>query len=305
MNQPPLLPPADRVNCAACHRRALCLPSGLAGRALDDFERTVAQRRPVARHERLEAGGTPFGRLHAVLSGQFKLQRAAPDGGMQVLGFAMPGELLGLDGIATGLYGSDAVALSDGVVCAISYPALEALMAQQTALARRLSHLLSASLAQRQEQMLFLGNARAPQRLARLLLELGARYGERGGSATAFQLCMSREDLAAYLALTVESVSRLLSMFKQNGLLAVSNRAIALLDTAGLRAIAALPEQAVGLAPTSVPAGLSAAMPAAQPIPQQVAFSGEPPVALAAVQPLEPSVALAAAQPADAALQTA
>lgn len=290
MNQPPFLPPADRVTCAACHRRALCLPSGLAGGALDEFERTVAQRRSVARHERVEAAGTPFGRLHAVLSGHFKLQRTAPDGGMQVLGFTMPGELLGLDGIATGRYGSDAVALSDSVVCSISYPALEALMAQQPVLARRLSHLLSATLAQRQEQMLFLGNARAPQRLARLLLELGDRYGECGGSATAFQLCMSREDLAAYLALTVESVSRLLSMFKQNGLLAVSNRAIALLDTAGLRAIAALPEQAVGLAP--VPAGLPAAMPAVQPIEPSMTLPAEPSGAL----PEQP------AQPADAAL---
>jgi CRP/FNR family transcriptional regulator len=232
------LPPAT---CANCHWRALCLPSGLAGGALDEFERAVSQRRAVARHERVETGGAPFGQLHAVLSGQFKLQRAAPDGGVQVLGFAMPGDLLGLDAIGPGRYGSDAVALSDSVICAIPYPGLETLMAQQPVLARRLSHLLSASLAQRQEQMLFLGNARAPQRLARLLLDLGGRYGERGGSATSFQLCMSREDLAAYLALTVESVSRLLSMFKQNGLLAVSNRAIELRDTAGLRAVAAAP----------------------------------------------------------------
>jgi CRP/FNR family transcriptional regulator len=232
---------ADLANCANCRWRALCLPSGLAGGALDEFERAVAQRRPVARHERVEIGGAPFGQLHAVLSGQFKLQRAAPDGGMQVLGFAMPGDLLGLDAIGTGRYANDAVALSDCVICTIPYAALEQLMAHQPALARRLSQLLSASLAQRQDQMLFLGNARAPQRLARLLLDLGGRYSERGGSATDFQLCMSREDLAAYLALTVESVSRLLSMFKQNGLLAVSNRAITLLDAAGLRAIAAPP----------------------------------------------------------------
>lgn len=229
------------MDCAACHWRGLCLPGGLPGGALEQFERTVAQRRTVARGERLYSAGAPLGQLHAVLSGQFKLQRAAAAGGVQVLGFAMPGELLGLDGIATGSYGSDAVALSDSVICSISYPALEVLMAQQPALARRLSHLLSASLAQRQDQMLFLGHARAPQRLARLLLDLGERYAERGGSATAFQLCMSREDLAAYLALTVESVSRLLSMFRQNALLAVSNRAIELRDIGGLRAISAVP----------------------------------------------------------------
>lgn len=236
--------PATYASCSTCRWRALCLPAGLAGAALDEFERTVAERRRVRRHETVEASGAPFGQLHAVLSGQFKLQCAAPDGGVQVLGFAMQGDLLGLDAIGNGRYGSEAIALSDGVICCIPYPALEALMDRQPGLARRLSSLLSASLAQRQEQMLFLGNARAPQRLARLLLDLGARYGERGGSATDFQLCMSREDLAAYLALTVESVSRLLSMFRQSGLLAVSNRAIALRDTAGLRAIAAPAMQA-------------------------------------------------------------
>lgn len=234
-------PLALALNCTNCPWRAMCLPAGLAGAALEAFSLVVGARRTVLRNERLHAAGAPFGSLYAVLCGEFKTQCAAPAGGMQLTGVVMTGELLGLDAIASGRYESEAVALSDSMVCVIPYAALAALMARQPVLALRFHALFSAESARRQRHALLLGKARAPQRLALLLLDLSARYAARGRSGTAFHLSMSREDIAAYTCLTVESISRLLSRFKQTGVLDVSNRDIVLSDPAALHALAKLP----------------------------------------------------------------
>jgi CRP/FNR family transcriptional regulator len=87
--------------------------------------------------------------------------------------------------------------------------------------------------------MLLLGNMRAEQRFAAFLVNLSSRYAARGYSSTNFQLRMSREEIGNYLGLTIESISRLLSRFKKQSLLRVSNREIEILEPVHLKAIAA------------------------------------------------------------------
>jgi CRP/FNR family transcriptional regulator len=87
--------------------------------------------------------------------------------------------------------------------------------------------------------MLLLGNMQATQRFAAFIVNLSSRYEARGYSATQFQLRMSREEIGNYLGLTIESISRLLSKFKKEGLLRVSNREIELLNLQRLKAITA------------------------------------------------------------------
>jgi CRP/FNR family transcriptional regulator len=87
--------------------------------------------------------------------------------------------------------------------------------------------------------MLLLGNMQATQRFAAFLVNLSSRYEARGYSPYTFQLRMSREEIGNYLGLTIESISRLLSRFKKEGLLRVSNRELELLNPPTLKAIAA------------------------------------------------------------------
>jgi CRP/FNR family transcriptional regulator len=72
---------------------------------------------------------------------------------------------------------------------------------------------------------------------------MAARYAARGYSSTSFQLRMSREDIGNYLGLTIESISRLLSRFRKQGLILVDKRDITLLDPELLKAMAAGTEQ--------------------------------------------------------------
>jgi CRP/FNR family transcriptional regulator len=80
---------------------------------------------------------------------------------------------------------------------------------------------------------------RAEQRFAVFLVNLAARYAARGYSGTSFQLRMPREDIANYLGLTIESISRLLARFKKQGWIKVERRQVELLDPPTLKALAA------------------------------------------------------------------
>lgn len=228
-------PPA---NCRHCPALQHCLPAWLDEAGITEFERVVVRRLAIPRHQRMFGLDAPFEYLYAIRSGQFKGQRASPGGGAQITGFYMPGELLGLEAISTGQHASEAVALTDSTVCALPYAMLTPLLGRHPPLLKQFHHVLSGEIARQQSTMLLLGNARAPQRLAAFLLDQGARSAAQGDSADRFALRMSRDDIAAYLGLTGESISRLLSMLRQDGILNVSNRAIDILDAARLREVA-------------------------------------------------------------------
>ncbi len=98
---------------------------------------------------------------------------------------------------------------------------------------------MSQEITREQNAMLLLGGMRAEQRLAVFLVNLGARYAARGYSSNLFQLRMMREEIGNYLGLTIESISRLISKFKKDGYLRVSNREIEIVDPVGLKALAA------------------------------------------------------------------
>ncbi|SEN19625.1 CRP/FNR family transcriptional regulator, anaerobic regulatory protein [Duganella sp. CF517] len=224
--------------CRDCPTREHCLPAGLDPAELRSFEHTVARRQHLKRHERLYRRGTPLEHVFIVASGQIKAERPMPDGRPQVLGFYLPGQLLGLDALASHSYRCDAVALCDSTVCAISYAMLTSLIQQRSTLLLRFHALFGTELARQQNNMLLLGNAKAPQRLAAFLMDLATSHHAPAPPAPAFELRMSRDDIASHLGLALESVSRQLTQFRAAGLLEVQNRRIELLDADALQAIA-------------------------------------------------------------------
>lgn len=236
---PPFRANGFKPSCAACSSDQLCLPSGLDEDDFSLLDAAIGRRRRVARDERLYQMGEPFRNLYAIRFGHFKTSQVNAAGEQQITGFQMAGELLGLDAIGGGHHHCDAVALEDSEVCEIPFDELEELCGHLPALLHNFHRLMSDEITREQNVMLLLGNMRAEQRLAVFLVNLSARYAARGYSATHFQLRMSREDIGNYLGLTIESISRLLSRFKQLGLLKVDKRDVTLLQPELLRAMAA------------------------------------------------------------------
>ena len=203
---------------------------------LDDI---IGRRRKIAKDTHLYRIGDPFTNLYAIRLGHFKTFQVSHSGEQQVTGFQMAGELLGMDAISTEHHHCDAMALEDSEVCEIPFPRLEELFGTIPSLLHHFHQMMSQEITREQNLMLLLGNMRAEQRFAAFLINLSSRYAARGYSSTTFQLRMSREEIGNYLGLTIESISRLLSRLKKQGLLRVANREIELLDITRMRALAA------------------------------------------------------------------
>jgi CRP/FNR family transcriptional regulator len=128
-----------------------------------------------------------------------------------------------------------AMALETTSVCELPFSGLEDLSRQVAGLQHQLFKLVGKEISNEHSMLLMLGNRSAEERLATFLLSLSSRLHERGFSAHEFNLSMSRHDIANYLGLAVETVSRLFTRFQEEGLLEVERRHITIRDLDRLR----------------------------------------------------------------------
>jgi len=245
---PPIMPPsarsiaghgrsADAKITPAWWQKHLCLADGLTEQELGHLDEILFTRRMIRRGDYLYRAGQGFSCLYAVRSGCFKTSVLLEDGRTQVTGFQMTGDLAGIDGIGTGRHASEAIALEDSEVCAIQFERLEALARQVPSLQRNVHRLLSREIVREHGVMMLLGSMCAEERLAAFLLNLSQRLAARGYSADEFVLRMTREEIGSYLGLKLETVSRLLSRFQEQRLVAVQQKNIRIEDRDGLRRI--------------------------------------------------------------------
>ena len=226
-----------KTTCSSCSLRELCLPVGLSNEEMQQLEKLVLVRRPVKRGDYLFRANNPFDSLYAVRAGFFKTKVLLEDGREQVTGFHMAGELIGLDGIGTERHTCDAVALENSEVCVIPFERLEHLSREMEALQRHFHKIMSREIVREHGVMMLLGSMRAEERLAAFLLNLSQRLLLRGYSSTEFNLRMTRDEIGSYLGLKLETVSRVLSRFQDEGLIAVAQKNIGIKNVAGLRAV--------------------------------------------------------------------
>jgi CRP/FNR family transcriptional regulator len=229
--------PRLKATCSSCSLRELCLPLGLTDEEMQQLEKLVLVRRPVKRGEYLFRANAPFDSLYAVRMGFFKTKVLLEDGREQVTGFHMAGELIGLDGIGTERHTCDAVALENSEVCVIPFERLEHFSREVEALQRHFHKIMSREIVREHGVMMLLGSMRAEERLAAFLLNLSQRLVLRGYSPTEFNLRMTREEIGSYLGLKLETVSRVLSRFQDEGFIAVAQKNIGIKNAGGLRAV--------------------------------------------------------------------
>lgn len=231
----PASPAPQTTRCSSCHLKDLCLPNGLAAEELSRLDGLMFGRRRVRQGQPAYVGGQPFNYLYAVRSGTFKSTLTLLDGREQVTGFQMPGELMGLDGLASGRHAIGAIALEDAEICTIPYAHLAALAAAHPGLQRVLSRLMSSEIVREHGLMALLGSMNAEERVASFLLNISQRMKARGYSPREFHLRMSRAEIGSYLGMKLETVSRTLSAFQQQCLLAVDKKHVRIVDFDGLR----------------------------------------------------------------------
>lgn len=223
--------------CSRCPTLSYCLSRSLSPVELVSFERVSGSRRIVRRGERLFAQGETFHSLYIVQSGSAKSYVLSEDGNHQITGFHYRGDILGVDGLASGIQSHTAEVLETSSICEILFVDLEAFYVQKGELRRLFFMTLVREMAAVKQQMLVLGKLVAEQRLAHFLLQTSSHLEGRGLKHNEFVLPMARHDIANYLGLAVETVSRLLSRFDSAGLIQVRNRQIQMTDVEGLLAL--------------------------------------------------------------------
>ena len=221
------------------------MPVGLNGAEMADLDAVMKQSRRLKKGEYLFRSGEPFASLFAVRTGFFKTTVASQDGRDQVTGFLMSGELIGMDGICGQIHSCDAVALEDSKVCELPFVNLEEAGSKLPSLQTHFYKLMSREIVRDQGVMLLLGNMRAEERLAAFLLNLSQRLSDRGFAANDFILRMSREEIGSYLGLKLETVSRTLSRFQQEGWVKVEHKHIQILQPEVLKTMVAGCEHAI------------------------------------------------------------
>lgn len=223
------------VRCANCELVDVCLPPKLAPGDMKRIDQAIDKRHHIRRGEFLYRQGDLFESLYAIRLGHFKTAMGTPDGRVQVTGFQMAGEVIGFDGIVGERHTCDAVALEDAQVCKMPFGRMEELSRDIPSLQQHIHRLMGREIVRDQGVMLLLGAMSADERVATFLLNLVQRLHARGFSQTELVLRMTREDIGSYLGLTLETVSRTFSRLAAEGILAVRQRQIQILSTAGLR----------------------------------------------------------------------
>lgn len=216
-----------REVCSTCSLRDLCLPMGLREAEMKRLEGVVEKTRPMKSGEHLFRAQNAMRSIYAVRSGTYKSYIIDSDGEEQVLGFHLPGELMGLDAIHPGRHQCNVVALDTATACVMPFEELSQLAGEISGLQRQIMRLLSKEIT---SLVPVAADHSAETRLAIFLLSLSRRFGERGYSPHRFRLAMPRRDIANYLRLATETVSRVLRRFQDEGYVTVERREIILND---------------------------------------------------------------------------
>jgi CRP/FNR family transcriptional regulator len=239
-------PPADaqalKVACSNCNLRELCMPVGLDEEDLQRLDRVVETRRKVARGTPLFRSGDAFNALYAIRTGFFKTRLVSRDGRDQVTGFQMAGEIVGLDGIVNERHDCDAIALEDAEVCVLPFDRIGELSREVSALQHHVHRILSREIVREHGMMVLLGTMNADRRLAVFLVDLLRRLHVRGFSSSELVLRMTRGEIGSYLGLKLETVSRTFSKFADEGIIAIRQRHVRIVDGAALQALASGPD---------------------------------------------------------------
>ena len=222
--------------CGACSVRSLTVCG-----ALDDEEISrladIVQTQRIEAHQTIFSEGDPATSVFNVTSGTVKLYKLLADGRRQITGFLFGGDFLGVS--VNDRYAYTAETVSVTTICRFPRRKLDGLMEEFPKLQRRLLGLASTELAAAQDQMLLLGRKTAREKIASFLIMLSQRASRRGQRDNPVSLPMGRADIADYLGLTTETVSRTFTQLKSSGVIMLrENNRVELGDLTAIHEIA-------------------------------------------------------------------
>lgn len=230
----------DKVSCRQCQTRKSCLMGVFDDSESHNVERLVSHEKPLRKGQSLFLQGDNFQSLYLIRSGSFKSCIIDESGERQVTGFHFSNDILGIDGIEPGRHMREVEALETSSVCTLSFQHFkEVSLCGDKSLYDKLICNISGMMSKASQLMMTLTKLKAEQRLASFLLDMSHSMYERRQSPHEFKLPMARYDIANYLGLAVETVSRLFKRLEDQGLIVAQRHRVRIVDMDGLQGIAA------------------------------------------------------------------
>jgi CRP/FNR family transcriptional regulator, anaerobic regulatory protein len=221
-----------------CAAHGTCALRAFARTDPSVFDRITKQRRVFRRGEILFHAGQPFSYVCAIRSGSVKSYLCSEEGDAQVTGFWFAGELLDLNGIHHDSRACVVEALEMTSVCELPTDFLKQLLSDVPAARIEMLKNMSAQVHNAEELIRVSETKRADQRVAVFLLEMSRRVALRGLSDREIRLAMSHTDLASFLGMARETLSRALSRFDAEGLVTGRGEVLLINDPDALRTLA-------------------------------------------------------------------
>ncbi len=222
--------------CGRCQIGEIAFCTGLSAQEIARLSTVVGQVH-IPAHAAIFSEGEPAAHMFSLAIGTVKLYKLLPDGRRQITAFLFPGDFFGL--AVDGTYAYTAEALTPVVLCRFPRRKLDSLLEEVPRIEKRLLGLAIDELAAAHDQMLLLGRKTAKEKVASFLLMLSRRAVRRGLAPSPIGLPMSRSDIADYLGLTIETVSRTLTQLKRDAIIGLPDSGHAVLsDVERLKGIA-------------------------------------------------------------------
>lgn len=230
---------APALGCDLCMVRERSICSVLGPEVFAQVSKTMA-RHAIPKGRAIVTEGEPADHLYTVVQGSFRLLKYLEDGRRQITGFVFPGDFVGVQATSASVYTAEA--LEDSRVCRFAHGFLDRVSADYP---RVKDHLIAngqTEVHKAQEHIVLLGKKTAEERVQSFLDFMATKAGRTGpDGATEIALAMPRQDIADYLGLRLETLSRCLSALKKQGrIVALSRHSVTLAPETAPRAVAAV-----------------------------------------------------------------
>lgn len=219
------------VNCSQCRIRSKCLSAVFA-----DWDRVLESSEIVDTGDYLYQEGGNLDYLYAIKSGSFKLFREEQKK-QEIVGFFFPGELLGLDSLLNNYSKYNLIALERGLVCKVSLKNLKQAMLANPELNEQIINLLSLRLNGERNKSKMISHSKAEQKIACFIHWLATKFSKQGLEDKCFRLTLVQRDVASFLGISPETMSRVLAKFSAEKLLEWRCQQIVILDEKRLASI--------------------------------------------------------------------
>lgn len=207
-------------SCHNCDIRRLLLKIGPGNNQLPEEACAIRCRGPYLPGDYIYRSGDPLTSIYTITSGSVKTEMPSPDGSLQVIDFYLKGELFGAEALGKSTHVNDAIALEKSWICELPVEELDNLCQRYPAMLRELFQMFGSRLRHANMNLLSVRNQASKQRVLNFLLDLADRTKSRRNLVCdEIPLPMSKGDIASYLGITPETLSRRLRRLHDAGII--------------------------------------------------------------------------------------